>query len=241
MDPTDRVVERTPPSETPAETIARLTAEKAILVQEKAEQAKKIADLEAKLAATEASLDIAKSEATIDHLTGLPNLSTIELELSTQLALVQRGSGSLAVAMFDLDNFKTVNDTYGHAQGDQVLRGFADRVRSHKRETDTVGRHGGEEFLAVFPIPEGTSPDDVETHILSRYHHMLTDLNRTGNEAEFIPQTVSIGCVIVDQNVSSANLAEIIAAADSLLYKSKANGRNQSTVAVFKDAATISI
>lgn len=221
MPGTDRVVERTPSPETPDEIIARLTAENA-------EFAQQIVSLKLELAT-------ARSEATVDHLTGLPNPKTIELELGRQLALLQRNGGSIAVALFDLDNFKLVNDTYGHPQGDAVLKGFADRIRSGKRESDVFGRHGGEEFLAVFPIHEGMSFEDIEKLILDRYHKLLTSLNRTGRETEFIPQTVSVGCVVIGEERGFATVQEAIAAADILLYQSKAGGRNRSTIAKIED------
>ena len=195
----------------------------------------KVSRLEAKVAELETRLKIAEANAATDTLTGLPNRRVLEMELEKKLALVRREGGRAAIAMFDLDNFKAVNDKYGHQQGDETLKGFAQRALDHTRGTDSLGRWGGEEFLAVFSVPEEMSLEMVESHILGRYHEMLKDLNRTGNENEFIQQTVSVGCVVVDQEDTSS-IGDVIVAADIELYHSKTSGKNQSTIARLKDA-----
>lgn len=189
------------------------------------------ADLKARL--TEAI-----KESGIDALTELPNRKFLNIELERQLAFVRRGGGRAAVAIFDLDDFKKVNDIYGHSQGDAVLRGFADRARLHTRPSDIFGRWGGEEFLAVFSVTEGMSVEEVKSKILERYHEMLKDLNRTGNDNTFISQTVSIGCIVIGPEFDSS-LEEVTAAADRELYKSKTGGKNQTNITNFHSRYSI--
>ncbi len=92
--------------------------------------------------------------ATTDALTGLYNRRHFDAQLENEMRRAQRFGNSLAVVVFDLDRFKTVNDTWGHAQGDAVLQAFADVLRGQSRRIDTVARLGGEEFGAILPATE---------------------------------------------------------------------------------------
>ncbi|KQV95773.1 GGDEF domain-containing protein [Rhizobacter sp. Root1221] len=89
--------------------------------------------------------------ANFDELTGLPNRRNLLRTLDDEMARSGRGGSPLAVALLDLDHFKAVNDTRGHLVGDHALRTFATAVQTHRRPTDTFGRHGGEEFLLILP------------------------------------------------------------------------------------------
>lgn len=199
-------------------------------VRETLEQ--EIARLKAENTTLTARLADAIKESGIDALTELPNRKFLNIELERQLALVRREGSRAAIAIFDLDGFKKVNDTYGHHQGDVVLKGFANRARLHTRPSDIFGRWGGEEFLAVFSVPEGMSVEEVKSKILERYHEMLKNLNKTGNDSEFILQTVSIGCAVIGPEFDSS-LEDVIAAADGELYKSKTRGKNQTNITNF--------
>src|SRR5207253_3937170 len=86
-----------------------------------------------------------------DRLTGLANRSAFLNALQRSAPLVQRHRESMSVAMIDLDNFKSVNDQYGHAMGDEVLRRVAQTIATTLRTSDMVARYGGEEFCAYFP------------------------------------------------------------------------------------------
>jgi len=89
--------------------------------------------------------------AHFDTVTGLPNRALLADRLSQEMARARRGGNPFAVLLFDLDGFKAVNDTWGHAAGDRVLAAVADRARKCVRASDTVGRLGGDEFLAILP------------------------------------------------------------------------------------------
>jgi len=106
--------------------------------------------------------------ATHDVLTGLPNRALFDDRLTVTLAQAKRRQKSLAVMLLDLDNFKKINDSYGHKMGDELLRAVARRLGDILRESDTVARMGGDEFLFLFPeIPEPASTEVIAEKILA--------------------------------------------------------------------------
>ena len=172
-------------------------------------------------------LDQAKSEASTDFLTKLPNRKSLSYNLDIELEQVYRGN-RLAVAMVDLDNFKRVNDKYGHAQGDQIIKEFSNKMQDQLRGSDIFGRFGGEEFLALLPISQDTSVQDIEK-ILNRYRDTAKTVNVTGNPVDEDFLSISIGCVIVEK-YNSLLPKEILNETDQNLYHSKHNGRDQFTI-----------
>ncbi|MBT2534105.1 GGDEF domain-containing protein [Arthrobacter sp. ISL-48] len=156
--------------------------------------------------------------ATRDDLTGLLNRKAF-LDLATeQLAdpAVSRASGALILA--DLDHFKAVNDTYGHAAGDLALQAFAGACQDTVRSTDLAGRYGGEEFVLLLP---GASADRAES-IADEVSRRLA----LASEADGLQMpTVSYGVATYD--AGTAGLGALIAAADAALYTAKSLGRNR--------------
>jgi diguanylate cyclase (GGDEF)-like protein/PAS domain S-box-containing protein len=154
-------------------------------------------------------------EALTDVLTGIPNRRAAERELAKALALAQRGSAPLSVALFDVDHFKRVNDQYGHDVGDEVLRRVATTIDRAKRLTDTVARWGGEEFLAVLPVPLDGAVNFCE---------------RVRREIELLA-CPGAGHVTVSAGVAEVSASEgaelLLKRADESLYAAKANGRNR--------------
>lgn len=116
---------------------------------------------EARLAASEQVSEAAREQALHDAATGLPNRALFEDRLTHAISMAERHSWTLAVMFLDLDRFKAVNDTYGHAAGDIVLKEVARRLALHSRDEDTVCRYGGDEFLLLLVDPKGS--DNVET------------------------------------------------------------------------------
>jgi diguanylate cyclase (GGDEF)-like protein len=102
--------------------------------------------------------------AVLDSLTGLFNRRYIERRLADEIARSQRSGRPLTVILFDLDGFKQVNDTHGHAAGDDLLRAFAEKLGKATRGSDVAGRYGGDEFLAILPE---CRPDEVQ-YVLKR-------------------------------------------------------------------------
>jgi diguanylate cyclase (GGDEF)-like protein len=159
--------------------------------------------------------------ASTDFLTGLPNRREFMARMEDQLARMQRDLGeSAAVLMLDIDHFKMVNDRYGHASGDAVLRHLADLMRGSQRKIDTPGRMGGEEFALLLP---GADLDAALAYA-ERLRQRVADSPYRG-EGELLAVTVSIGIACIyphDQNADAA-----LNRADRALYRAKAAGRNR--------------
>jgi diguanylate cyclase (GGDEF)-like protein len=156
--------------------------------------------------------------ATRDDLTGLLNRKAF-VEIATEhLAdpAVTRATGALILA--DLDHFKAVNDTYGHAAGDVALQAFARACQDTVRTTDLAGRYGGEEFVLLIP---GASADRAE-RIADAISQRLADSAR--RDGPRMP-TVSYGIATYD--AGTPDLDALVAAADAALYEAKSQGRNR--------------
>ena len=125
---------------------------------------------------------------------------------------------NIALAMLDLDHFKTVNDNYGHATGDRVLRSLARMLTQRLRATDVVGRYGGEEFAVILT---GASAEAAAKR-LDEVRESFADLVHFANGQEF-KVTFSCGIASAPPNGESAGLSE---SADKALYKAKHSGRN---------------
>lgn len=157
--------------------------------------------------------------ASTDELTGLANRRAFLRHLERQVEAANEFGWALAVAIFDVDHFKMVNDSHGHAIGDRVLQIVADRSVSVVRSGDLVGRLGGEEFAILMP---GASPEDA-TMVAERLRGMIERPVETGGE--MLPSvTVSIGIAAHSREQDSSGL---LASADRALYAAKSAGRNR--------------
>jgi diguanylate cyclase (GGDEF)-like protein len=151
--------------------------------------------------------------ATHDPLTGLPNRDLLEDRLNQALARVERNVRPLTVLFVDLDHFKEVNDLFGHATGDHVLREAANRLRAVMRPADTVARVGGDEFVVVCELMEETVADAFMSRLEVAFREpILTD------SAEVIVR-LSIGMAVTDDSTSTP--ASLIAEADRAMYRAK--------------------
>ena len=169
-------------------------------------------------------LGILLERASYDALTGLLNRGAILEKLDNAIELSKRTGELVSVILLDIDFFKRVNDTYGHAGGDLVLKEIAQRLKLFGRMIDHVGRYGGEEFVYVmFPSNEEQALATAERLRNSIASTPFSIGNAAGDE---VALTVSLGTATMREVESSA---ELIQNADKALYKSKANGRNQST------------
>jgi diguanylate cyclase (GGDEF)-like protein len=162
--------------------------------------------------------------AHFDMLTGLPNRALLIDRLNQESARAKRGARPFAVLMFDLDGFKKVNDTWGHAAGDQVLRQVGTRARACVRASDTVGRLGGDEFLAL--LPETTL--DGAREVAEKLRTTLREPYDLGNG---ITANVgaSVGIAVFPQHGTDAE--DLQRAADGALYHSMREGKNRISVA----------
>jgi two-component system cell cycle response regulator len=161
--------------------------------------------------------------ALVDSLTGLNNRRFLENHLATMLDQAQRRRAPLSLMIFDIDHFKRVNDTYGHDAGDEVLKGFADRLRRVIRGGDLLCRLGGEEFVIVMP----NSSLEIAAKVAERTRSAIEGepfvIDQKGTT---IPITVSVG---VAARGSENNPDSLYRRADRALYRSKSEGRNRVT------------
>lgn len=169
-----------------------------------------------------AELDRSLEMAVTDPLTGLRNRRYVRRHLDALL----RNSGA-AVLLIDVDRFKSVNDTHGHAAGDTVLREIADRVRAHLRSADVVARYGGEEFMVVMA---GAAAEEALL-VAERLRNAIAAAPvHLGGQA--LTVTASVG---VAAGEPGASFDAVVGAADSALYRAKHGGRNRVEAALPED------
>ncbi len=155
--------------------------------------------------------------ASTDDLTGLANRVAFRRLCGRDVERARRSGAPLSVAMIDLDHFKSVNDRFGHAAGDEALRRFAALLRLECRAADLPGRHGGEEFV----VSLGDTGIDEAAQFAERLRARV-EAETAGDQA---PVTISVG--VAELRAEHASPDELINAADAALYAAKAGGRNR--------------
>ncbi|MFN8202949.1 MAG: diguanylate cyclase [Solirubrobacteraceae bacterium] len=156
-----------------------------------------------------------------DALTGLPNRALFEDRAEHAIAAARRRGDAIAVVFMDLDNFKRINDSLGHARGDAVLQEIARRLRSSVRTSDTVSRFGGDEFIALL---------EARTH-----HQLLRLVDRMQHELQApvsidsraVPVSFSIGVSIHSADDEPRTASALLQEADTAMYRAKASGRGR--------------
>ena len=161
-----------------------------------------------------------------DSLTGLPNRRVLIERLLQAIARARRAQDTVAVLLVDLDGFKQVNDTHGHAAGDEVLRLTADRLKGCLRITDVVVRYGGDEFVVIAEFP-GPSIDvsTVASKIIDAISRPITPVWSTAPAASPLRIGCSIG--ISHYPYDGDEPEKLIRLADSAMYKAKETGRGR--------------
>lgn len=179
----------------------------------------RIVELETRANQLNAQLKDEQRLATVDALTNIPNRLAYEQRSSEELERWKRFKQPTCLAVFDVDHFKRINDTYGHRAGDRVLRAVADRLSARIRRTDFLARYGGEEFVLLLPGTPLENAfgvlDDLRSAIANiGFHYRGTP----------IAVTVSAGVTVFIPNDTAARAFD---RADKALYKAKQNGRNR--------------
>ncbi|WP_442583933.1 sensor domain-containing diguanylate cyclase [Mesorhizobium sp. ASY16-5R] len=158
--------------------------------------------------------------ATVDALTGALSRRAFRTSGERALALAQRHKYNLSLITFDIDHFKSVNDTHGHAAGDQVLAGVVAACLANLRQSDLFGRIGGEEFALLLPHTDRHAAVDVAEKLRSVIAGQRFELGGVSRQV-----TASFGVSTLD--IVSRTIDSLLAHADSALYEAKADGRNR--------------
>jgi two-component system chemotaxis response regulator CheY len=179
----------------------------------------RILDLETRL-----SESLAREEALAskDSLTSLPNRRALYDRARSELSRAQREKKSIGLIMMDIDNFKPINDKFGHAAGDEALRCVAEVLLKSKRDYDFTGRWGGDEFLAILP---GTSI--LQAGLVAERIRASIDAIRPANGDGTIELRSSMGVACASPAFHPVDLDELLQQADDALYRAKAEGRNR--------------
>ncbi|WP_172144615.1 sensor domain-containing diguanylate cyclase [Pseudomonas tumuqii] len=157
--------------------------------------------------------------ATTDQLTELLNRRGFDLLANQAIQEARRNPSPLCALLLDLDNFKDLNDNHGHLAGDEVLRGFANKLRDNLRQSDIICRWGGEEFILLL---KDTSPE--QARLLAEKVRQQTEHSRFSYKGASLQITTSIGLAELHPDDS---LSELLARADGALYRAKQSGRNR--------------
>ena len=160
----------------------------------------------------------------VDQLTGISNRAFIEGRLHAVLSEIEHQPDTAAGLLFiDIDHFKLVNDTYGHDNGDKVLRMVASTMRHNLRKTDVVGRWGGEEFIAI--LYDVATPESL--YILAEKLRTLVECSRLDIGNISLTVTVSVGAT---RFLPTDTFESVVRRCDELMYDSKRSGRNRVTI-----------
>jgi diguanylate cyclase (GGDEF)-like protein len=173
------------------------------------------------IATIRAFVDNQRALARIDHLTGAANKRSFEERLEAEMERSRRYQRPFTLAYLDIDNFKSVNDTFGHAVGDRLLQTMATVMGTHVRTSDTVARLGGDEFGLLLPEADEEAARSAITKIQSQFASEM--------EAHEWPVTISVGsltCYADGQDVD-----QLIMKADRLMYAAKLRGKNNAEFA----------
>ena len=166
-----------------------------------------------------------------DVLTGWHNRRYLLVRLAEELARARRDGHGIACLMLDADHFKSINDRWGHAAGDAVLRELAQRIEAQIRASDVAARYGGEEFIILLPETDIAAAE----HLAERVRMAASAAPYPLPDGDEVPVTVSIGLADVKPERSDDDLKALgetlLARADAALYESKSAGRDRVTVA----------
>ena len=171
-----------------------------------------------------------------DEMTGLGNFRFFEREMVTRLNNALAEHTPLGLVIMDVDKFKVFNDTYGHQQGDEVLRQVAKAINHHVRQSDVVARYGGEEFVMILQNCSLSALEAVCEKVRKAVANVQVPYLKS--PGEMLSVSISLGGITIDPNevIQSgvSNYSSMLEVADKNLYEAKHAGRNRSTVSCWK-------
>jgi diguanylate cyclase (GGDEF)-like protein len=164
-----------------------------------------------------------EEETRRDELTGVYNRAYLDQVLAREFDNSTQHKWPLSVAFADLDNFKHINESFGHQAGDRILQATARILRGNTRETDLIARYGGEEFVVVLPATDAETARSICERIVMAFRN-------TGHVigSDHAKVTISVGCATHGSQNLFENVADFVKAADQALYTAKTGGRNRS-------------
>lgn len=164
--------------------------------------------------------------ATLDALTGFYNRRQLEERIKQEVSNAKRQKAPLCGIMTDIDFFKSVNDTYGHAVGDLVLKTIAKIIRSQLREYDIAGRYGGEEFSILLPFTKLDEAQMVAERLRKTIEEKVIDISKVNKESDIKEISVTLSMGIYEMKATD-NDEDLLQKADKALYQAKNTGRNK--------------
>ncbi|MGO9374624.1 MAG: diguanylate cyclase [Syntrophobacteraceae bacterium] len=164
-----------------------------------------------------------EKEVLVDPLTGIANRRALRERLRNELHRFQRYRQFFSVLLFDIDNFKAINDQYGHWAGDRCLKEIIKRVKPILRETDFLARWGGDEFVIIFP---GTDLESAGA-VAERLRKLIQNTRFVYHKQEI---SLTVSCGVTEINSSDPNQETVFNRVDKAMYKAKKNGRNMVTI-----------
>ena len=172
-----------------------------------------------------AANEMIRCQATRDHLTGIHNRRSVMDQIEIEITRSRRGKSPLGLIIIDIDEFKSVNDDYGHPIGDHALQHTAHNISKSTRPFDIVGRYGGDEFIVVLPDADAAATSAVADRIVrAAMENPLRIENRD------IQVTLSCGALSLSA-LEDVSINSMVQLADEALYRAKRNGRNQTALA----------
>jgi two-component system, cell cycle response regulator len=161
-------------------------------------------------------------EASQDTLTNVPNRKYLNAIIESKIREFKAVNVPFGINFIDIDNFKHINDTYGHGAGDEILKLLVNTIKSNLRKHDIIGRLGGEEFIIVF-----ADINQSNLEIVSEKIRTLVEASALRLPTQDLRITISIGATLIEK---SDTVLSIIERADKLMYHSKKNGKNRVTI-----------
>ena len=205
------------------ELVLEVEKMRAIVRQKESQDQKALEALSNQVDGLKRELDKARHSANTDSLTGVNNRKALDDCLASLVERNRVTSAPFALLMMDLDNFKQLNDTYGHTVGDRMLLAFAEKCRGSVRSDDFLARYGGEEFTLILPgasLRNATKKAKQLCKTVAASRYAADD----GPGADVVSVTVSIGVSVFRKGDTATSLVE---RADQCLYKAKAEGKNR--------------